>query len=91
MGEKSKGKEFRGYMCASPGCRARTWSTFHFYCEYDWCFDPRGMTGDVVEHLGGSNSRRSETLGERLARLDSELEIERGDLGARGEGRVPGC
>jgi len=49
------------------------------------------MTGEVVEDMGGSNSGHAETLGERLARLDSELEIERGDVGARGEGRVPGC
>jgi hypothetical protein len=48
------------------------------------------VTGEVVEEMGGSNS--GETLCERLARLDSELEIQRGDVGARGEaGRVPGC
>jgi hypothetical protein len=52
------------------------------------------VTGEVVEDMGGENSRarRGETLCERLARLDSELEIERGDVGARGEaGRVRGC
>lgn len=52
------------------------------------------MTGEVVEDMGGSNSRarRGESLCEQLARLDSELEIERGDIGVRGEaGRVPGC
>jgi hypothetical protein len=52
------------------------------------------VTVEVVEDVGGSNStaRRAETLCERLARLITELEIERGDVGARGEAeRVPGC
>jgi len=49
------------------------------------------MTGEVLEYMGGSNSGHAETLGERLARLDSEVEIERGDVGARGERRMPGC
>jgi len=62
--------------------------------EYHWCLGPRGVKAEVVEDMGGSNSSAScsETLCERLARLDQELEIERGDVGARGEaGRVPGC
>ena len=48
------------------------------------------MTGEVVEDMGGSNSAHAETLSQRLARLDSELEIERGDVGARGEGAGAG-
>jgi len=93
MGKESKGNVFWGRICASLGCRGRAWITFHIFWEYQWRISPPRVTHEVVEDIGErkSSARRAETLCERLARLDSELEIERGDVGARGEaGRVPG-